>query len=95
MDLFINTSLIHVSIRSCLVSQPNNISNSNSEQLFNATDLSPIIFGVILPPNRRGKNSTNSQINPGNTDETKISKVCTIKILLNYDLILSRYIFHD
>ena len=55
---------------------------SNSEQLFNATDLSSIIFGVILPPNPRGKNSTHSQINPGTLDENINSKVCTIKILL-------------
>ena len=38
LDLFINTSLNHMSIRSCLVSQPKNELISNSEQLFNATD---------------------------------------------------------
>ena len=46
-------------------------------------DLSPITFGVILSPKLRGKNSTNSQINPGTTDENKNSKVRTIKILLD------------
>ena len=50
LDLFINTSLNHMSIRSCLVSQPKNKLISNSEQLFNATDLLPITFSVILPP---------------------------------------------
>ena len=44
-----------MSIRSRIVSQPRNKSISNSEQLFNALDLSPITFGVILPPNPRGK----------------------------------------
>ena len=39
LDLFINTILNHISIRSCLVSQPKNKLISNSEQLFNATDL--------------------------------------------------------
>ena len=60
-----NISLSHMSIRSHLVSQPYKILNSKDDQLFNVTDLSPIIFGVILPPKLRGKNSTNSQINPG------------------------------
>ena len=83
MDLFINTSLNHVSIRPYLVSQPKNKLISNSEQLFNARDLSPISFGIILPPNSRGKNSTNSQNNPGTKDKNKNSKVCTIKILLD------------
>ena len=59
------------SIRSCLVSQPNIKLNSKSEQLFNSTDLSPITFGVILPPKLRGKISTNSQIIPVNSDENK------------------------
>ena len=63
MDLFINTSLSHMSIRSRLVSQPKNKLFSNSEQLINAQDLLPITFGVILPPNPRGKISTNSQNN--------------------------------
>ena len=76
MDLFINTSLNHMSIRSRLVSQSKNKLISNNEQVFNATDLSPITFGVILPPNPRGKISTNSQINPGATDEKYYSKVC-------------------
>ena len=83
MDLFINTSLNHVSIRSRLVSQPKNNLISNNEQLFNATDLSPITFGIISSPKPRGKNSTNSQINPGSSDENKNSKVRTIKILLD------------
>ena len=52
-----------MSIRTCLVNRPNNKLNSNSEQLLNATDLSSITFGVILPPNLRSKISTNSQIN--------------------------------
>ena len=74
-DLFINTSLNHITIRYPLVSQPkNNILNWNSEQLFNATDLSCITFGVILPPNLRGKNSTNSQFNLNTLDDNKILK---------------------
>ena len=63
-DLFINTSLNQMSIRSCLISQPKIKLISHSEQLFNDTNLSPNIFSVILPPYLRGKNSTNSQINP-------------------------------
>ena len=39
-------------------------------------------FGIIFPPTIRGKNSTNSQIDSGTTDENKNSKVPTIKILL-------------
>ena len=75
MDHFVNTSLNHMSIRSRLVSQPNNNkSTSNSEQLLNATDLSAITFGVILPPNLRGKISINSQNNPRTTNEEKILK---------------------
>ena len=65
LDLFINTSLNHMSIRSRLVSQPNNKLNSNSEQSINATNLSPITFGVILPPKLHNKISTISQISPG------------------------------
>ena len=83
LDLFINTSLNHMYIRSCLVDQPKNKLNSNNEQLFNATNLSPITFGIILSPNPRGKNTTNSQINPTTTDENKNSKVRTIIILLD------------
>ena len=64
MDLFINTSLKHMSIRSCLVSQPRNKLYSNSEQLFNVTDLLPLTFGVNLPSNPHGKNAINSQIKP-------------------------------
>ena len=40
-------------------------------------------FGVILSPKLRGKNSTNSQINPATSNENKNSKVSTIKILLD------------
>ena len=72
-----------MSIRTCLVSQPKNKLISNNEQLFNAIDLSPLTFGVILPPNPRSKKSTNSQINPGTQGENKNSKVLTIKILVD------------
>ena len=57
LDLFINTSLNHISIRSCLISLPKHKLISNSEQLFNTIDLSPINISVVLPPNSRGKNS--------------------------------------
>ena len=70
-------------IRSCYVSQPKSKLISNSEQLFNAMDLLPIIFGLILLPNPHSKNSANSQINQGTTDENTNSKACTIKILLD------------
>ena len=50
LDLFINTSFNYMSIRSRLESQLNKKLISNSEQLFNATDLSPITFGVIYLP---------------------------------------------
>ena len=70
-----------MSIRSCLVSQSNTKLISNSKQLFNATDLSPITFCVILPPKLRGKISTISQINPATSDENKNSNVRTIKML--------------
>ena len=59
MDLFINTSLNHMFIRFRLVSKPNNKLISNNEQSFNAIDLSPITFNIILSPNLRGKNSKN------------------------------------
>ena len=72
-----------MSIRSRHVSQPNKKLNSNSEQSSNATDLSPITFGVILPPKLRGKISTNSQTNLITSDENKNSIVHTIKILLD------------
>ena len=52
-------------------------------------DLSPIIFGVILPPKLRGKISTNSQINPGTLDKNRNSKVYTIRILLDSSAIAS------
>ena len=83
MDLFINTCLNHISIKPRLVSQPDKKLISNSEQLFNATDLLPITFGVILPSNLRGKISTNSQINLIILDENWNPKVRTIKILLD------------
>ena len=67
VDLFIYISLNHMSIRSCLVSQLNN----NCKQLFNTMNLSPISFGVILPPNQRGKISTNLQNNPRFSDENE------------------------
>ena len=72
-----------MSIRSCLVSQPNKKLKLNSEQLFNSIDLSTITFGVILPPKLHGKMSTNFQLNPATTDENKNSKVRTIKVLLD------------
>ena len=73
LDPFINTNLNYISIISHLVSQPKNKYISKSEQIFNATDLSPITFGMILYPNPRGKISTISQISPG-TAEIKIPK---------------------
>ena len=71
LDLFINTSLNHMSIRSRFVSQPNKELKLNSEQLFNSTDLSPITFSVILSPKLQGKISTNSQNDPTASDENK------------------------
>ena len=65
-----------MSIRSLLESHPNNILISNSEQLFNATGLSPITFGVIFPLKLSGKISTNSQISKGTLDENLNFKVC-------------------
>ena len=50
-------------IGSCLVSQPKNKLFPNSEQLFDATELLPIAFSVILPLNLHGKSSTNSENN--------------------------------
>ena len=82
-DLYINTSLNHISIRSRLVRQPKNKLISNCEQLFNVTDILPITFGVILPLNPRGENSANSQIYPGTLDEKWNSKLRTITILLH------------
>ena len=78
-----NTSLNHMSIRSCLVRQPNKKLTSNIEQLINATDLSPITFSVILPLKLRSKISTNSQIILVTLDENRNSKVHNIKILLD------------
>ena len=78
-----------MSIISRLVSQSNKKLISNIEQLFNATVLLHIIFGVILPPELRAKISTNSHINLGNSDENKNSKVRTIKIVLESGAIVS------
>ena len=89
LDLFINTRFIHLSIRSCLVSRPKIKLISNREKLFNAKDLSPNTSIVIFPPNPCGKIPTNSQINPGTTNENKISKVRTTKILLDSGAIAS------
>ena len=75
MDLFINISLIHMSIRSRLVTQPKHKLISNNKQLFIATDLSPITFVVIFLPNLRGENLKNSQNNPATLDENINSKV--------------------
>ena len=72
-----------MSIRSRLVSQPKKNFFLNSEQFFNTINLSPITFGVILPPNPRDKYSTNSQMNPGYLKEDNNSKVRTINILLD------------
>ena len=82
LNLFIDASLNHMSIRSHLMSQSNNNLISNNEQLFNSIDSLPITFGITLSPNPRGKISTNSQINPGTMDENENSKVRTIKTLL-------------
>ena len=60
LNCFINTSLNHMTIRSRLASQPNKKLNLNNEQSINSTYLSPITFGVILPPKLRGTISTNS-----------------------------------
>ena len=51
-------------------------------QWFNATNSSPITFGVTFPLKLRSKISTNSQINPTASDENKYSNVHTIKIYL-------------
>ena len=69
-----------MSIRSRLVSQK---IISNDEQLFNARNLSPRTFGIILPPNPCGKTSMNSQIYPRTKDENTNSKVHTIRILFD------------
>ena len=70
-------------MRSRLVSQPSNKSISNTQQSLNATDLSPITFGVILPPKQCGKKSTNYQISQRTLGENENSKVCIMKILLD------------
>ena len=53
--------------------QPSKKLNSNNEQSTNATNLSPITFGVILPLKLGGKISTISQINPVTMNENKNS----------------------
>ena len=83
LNLFIDTCLNHMSIRSRLVSQPKNKLLSNNRQSINTKDLWPITFGLILPPSPCGKISTNSQNNLLSTKENENSKVCTIKILLD------------
>ena len=83
MDYFINTYLKYISIKFCFVSQPKIKYISNNEQLFNATELSPIAFGIILSLSPRGKESTNSQFNPGTTGENINLNVYTTKILLD------------
>ena len=55
--------------------------------------MSHIIFFVISPPNPCGIIFTNSQINPGTTDDNINSKVRSIKILL--DSGASTLIVHD
>ena len=83
LDLFINTSLNHMSFRSRLVSPTkNNKSISNSEQLLNATDLSPITLGVILPPKLCSKISTNSQDKPGLSGENRV-RIGSLKYMLS------------
>ena len=80
-----------MSIRFRLVSQPTHKLISNSEQLLNAIDLCPITFGVILPANIRGKNSSKCKLNQRTLDENLISKVSTIvckEVLYEHDRIL-------
>ena len=72
-----------MSIRLCLLSQPNNKLISNSEQSMNATDLLPITFIVILPPNTHGKKSIKFPISRGDLEQNINTKVHTFKILLN------------
>ena len=72
-----------MSIRSCLVSQLKDKLFSNNEQLFIATDSSPITFGIIFSLNLHSKHSIISQINPGTLDKNKNSKARTIKMLLD------------
>ena len=80
-DLFINTSLNHMSIRSCLVSQSNNNKSiSNNIKLYNAMDLLPITFGIMLFPKICGEKLSKFQIKVGNLES---SKVLTFKILLD------------
>ena len=44
-----------MSIRSRLVSQSNKKLKRNSEKSINSTNISPITFGVVLPPKLRSK----------------------------------------
>ena len=68
-----------MSNRSYLVSQPKSKLFSIIEQLLNATELSPITFGVLLPLKLRCEIPTNSQNSPGISYKNNNSKVCTIK----------------
>ena len=72
-----------MSTRSCIVSQHNNGIISNSEQLFDVTDLLPFTYGIILSPNLCSKISANSQINLGTSDENNNSREHNIKIFLD------------
>ena len=73
MEAFIHTYLHHMSIRSYLVSKPNNKLISNNKQKFNSTDSSYNIFGIILTPKLQNKTLTNSQISQRNLDENQNS----------------------
>ena len=73
LDLFVNTSLNHLSIKSCLVSQPNNKLKLNNKELLNATDLLPITFIIIFDPKIHGKKLSKFLIKFRNLN--KISKV--------------------
>ena len=68
---------------SCLKSQSKNNLIPNNEQLFYATNLLPITFGIILSSNQRNTKIKNSQNSPGTMDINKFQKVHTIKILLD------------
>ena len=66
-----------MSIRSRLARQSKNKLFSNNEQLYNAIDLSPINFGVILPLTPNGIKSINAKISRGTLDcGTKASILC-------------------
>ena len=56
------------------------------------------IYHLILPPNPRSKNLTNSQIHTKPSDENKNSKVRTIEILLDSGasaLIVPKDVFYE